>query len=93
MLPRCMLSLPLFLQLVSKQADVGHNLFTLLLLQLLLAYTVTAAADARGLQAKTHASNVDKRQNKLKDQRFMPGNKSTHLYRRGADNRCLHAYL
>ena len=40
--------MPLFLQLVSKQADVGPNLFTLLFLQLLLAYSVTAAADARG---------------------------------------------
>ena len=40
--------MPLFLQLVSKQADVGPNLFTLLFLQPLLAYSVTAAADARG---------------------------------------------
>jgi hypothetical protein len=40
--------MPLFLQLVSKQADVGPDLFTLLFLQLLLAYSVTAAADARG---------------------------------------------
>ena len=43
---------PLFLQVVSKQADVGLNLFTLLLLQLMLAYAVIAAviaaADARG---------------------------------------------
>ena len=39
--------MPLFLQLVSKQADVGPKLFTLLFLQLLLAYSVSAAADAR----------------------------------------------
>ena len=39
--------MPLFLQLVSKQADVGPKLFTLLFLQLLLAHSVSAAADAR----------------------------------------------
>ena len=39
--------MPLFLQLVSKQADVGHNLFILLFVQLMLAYAVTAAAGAR----------------------------------------------
>ncbi len=42
------LFMPLFLQLVSKQADVGPNLFTLLFLQLMLAYAVIASADARG---------------------------------------------
>ena len=40
--------MPLFLQLVSKQADVGPNLFSLLILPLMLAYAVIAAADARG---------------------------------------------
>ena len=40
--------LPLFLQLVSKQADVGPNLTMLLLLQLMLVYAVIAAADATG---------------------------------------------
>ena len=40
--------MPLLLQLVSKQAEVGHNLLMLLPLQLMLAYAVVAAADARG---------------------------------------------
>jgi len=42
------LFVPLFLQLISKQAGVEPNLFTLPFLQLLLAYAVIAAADARG---------------------------------------------
>ncbi len=40
--------MPLFLQLVSKQADLGPNLFTLPFVQLLLACSVIAAADATG---------------------------------------------
>jgi len=42
------LFMPLFLQLVGKHAVVGPNLFTLLFLQLMLAYAGIAAADARG---------------------------------------------
>ena len=42
------LFMPLLLQLVSKQAGVGPNLFMLLFLQLMLAFAVTASADARG---------------------------------------------
>ena len=67
---------PLFLQVVSKQADVGLNLFTLLLLQLMLAYAVIAAviaaADARGYLCRPNhvrhkLTNIRKQ---LKDQSF-----------------------
>jgi len=63
---------PLFLQVVSKQADVGPNLFTLLLLQLLLAYAVTAAADARGYlcRPKRMRQKLTSIRNKLKNQSF-----------------------
>jgi hypothetical protein len=63
------LFMPLFLQLVSKQADVERNLFTLLFLQLLLAYSVSAAADARGYLCRPQCMRQKWRgiQDKLKD--------------------------
>ncbi len=59
--------MPLFLQVISKQADVGPNLFTLLFLQLMLVYAVIAAADARGYLC-SHSQKSTSIQEKLQDQ-------------------------